>query len=53
MQLIQMQLSQKQTIYSQLISAILKSRARFEQLEIKDEPQSLCISEFTDCKRRG
>ena len=50
---IQMQLSKKQKTFSQLFSAFLKIRLNFEHFEKKEDPHSLCISETTDCKRRG
>ena len=45
---IQMQLSQKQKIFSEFVAAILKSRLNFEHFEKKPHPQRFCIWEVTD-----
>ena len=52
MQTIQMSLSQKQSILSQLICAFFESALNFENFQKKYHPHSLCISEITDQKRR-
>ena len=49
----QMQLSNKQKIFSEPFSAIPKSRSNFQHFEKKDDSHSLCISEITDCERRS
>ena len=51
-QSIQLQLSQTQKLFSQLSSAILKSRLNFQHFPKKDDPHSWCISEITDSKKR-
>ena len=50
---IQMQFSKKRIIFSQFFRPFLKSISIFEHFEKKDDPRSLCISENTDCERRG
>ena len=45
---IQMQLSQKQKISSQFVTAFLKSRLNFKYFETKDNPHRFCISQVTD-----
>ena len=50
---IQMQLSKKQKTFSQFFSAFLKSRSNFEHFQDDGDHHSLCISETTNCKRRG
>ena len=50
---IQIQLSQKQTKFSQYFSTFLKSRLNFEHFQEKDDPHSSCIFEITDSERRG
>ena len=45
---IQMQFSQKQKIFSQVLPAFLKSQINFKYFEKKDEPHRFCISEITD-----
>ena len=52
-ELIQMQLSKKQKTFCQIFSAFFKSRSNFERFEKKNHRHSLCISEITDCERRG
>ena len=49
---IQMQLSQKQKFISEFVSAFFKSRLNFEHFQRNGDPQSLCISEITDSKKR-
>ena len=44
---IEMQLSQKQKLFSKLFAAFLKSSLNFEHFEKKDHPHSICISENT------
>ena len=48
-----MQLSQKQKIYSEFVSAFLKSILKFEHFQKKREPHSSCVSEITDSEKRG
>ena len=43
----------KRKSFCQFISAILRSRSNFEHFEIKDDTQSLCISEIRDCQKSG
>ena len=50
---IQMQLSKKQKTFFLFFSAFLKSRSTFEHFQKKDDRHSSCISEITECKRRG
>ena len=50
---IQMQLSQKQKIYSEFVSAFLKSILKFEHFQKKHEPHSSCVSEITDSEKCG
>ena len=50
---IQMQLSQKQKIYSEFVSGFLKSILKFEHFQKKHEPHSSCVSEITDSEKRG
>ena len=45
---IQMQLSQKQKIFSEISSEFLKSRLNFEHLWKKHDPHSFCSSEMRD-----
>ena len=47
---IEMQLSEKQKPFSQFFAAFLKSRLSFEHFEIKDHPNSFCISEMRTLK---
>ena len=49
---IQMQLSKKQKISSEIFAPLLKSIPNFEHFENKYDPHSLCISEIMNCKRR-
>ena len=53
MQTIQIDLPKNQKSFSEFFSAFLKSRLNFYHLEIKDDPQRVCISEYKDCKGRG
>ena len=50
---IQYQLSGKQKTFSELFSAILKSRKNFEHFEKQDDSQSWCISEITESQNCG
>ena len=50
---IQMNLSQKQKIFSKNFSAFFESPLNFEHFQKKDDPHSLCISEITDHERRA
>ena len=52
-QAIQMQLFQKQKLFSQCLGLFLKSTSNFGQFEERDGPHTLCISKSTDCKRCG
>ena len=47
---IQMQLSQKKKIFSQLFAAFSKSTLNFKYFERKYDPQSICVSEIKDSK---
>ena len=53
MQTIQMDLSQKQNVFSLFLSVILESALNFEHFVKKDDPHSLCISEITDPEKRA
>ena len=53
MQTIQMHLSQKPKIFSEFFSPFFESALNFENLQKKDDPHSLCISEITDHERRA
>ena len=44
---IQILLSQKQSTFSELFSAFLKSTLNFVHFRTKDDPHSRCISEIT------
>ena len=48
---IQMQSSKKKMC--EFCALFLKFRSNFEHFEKKDDPQSLCIYQITDCVRRG
>ena len=43
----------KEKHFCQFFSAFLKSRLSFEEIEKKDGPRSLCISEIPDYERHG
>ena len=43
----------RKQILSQFVCPFSKSRWNFECFEQKDDPQSLCIFEITDCQKRG
>ena len=45
---IQMQLSQKQKKFSQILATFLKSKLNLEYFRKKDDPHSFCISEITE-----
>ena len=45
---IPIQLSQKQKNFSEFFASFLKSRLNFRDLEYKDGPHRICISEITD-----
>ena len=51
MQSVQIQLSTKQKIFSELFSGFFKSSLNFEHFEITGDHHSLSISEITDCER--
>ena len=53
MQTIQMDLSQKQNIFSESFSWFFKYALNFDHFQKKDDPHSLCISEITDHERRA
>ena len=48
-----MELSKKQKHLSQFFVALLKYALSFEHFEKKNETDSLCIYEITDCKKSG
>ena len=50
---IQMKLSKKLKISSQLFSAFLKSTFNFKHFEKKDESHRLCLPEIIDCAIRA
>ena len=50
---IQMQLSEKQKIFSEFCAAILKSRLDFEHFQTNGDHQSWGISKITDSKERS
>ena len=50
---IQIQLSKKQRTFSELFYKFLKDGLNFEHFEKHDDNHGLCISEITDCERRG
>ena len=52
MQTIQIHLSQKPNIFSELFCAFFESALNFKYFQKKDDPHSLCISEITDHERR-
>ena len=45
-----MQLSPKQKTFSQFLSAFLKAKLNFENVQEKDDPHSWCNYETTDSK---
>ena len=45
---IQMQLSQKQKTFSELLAAFLKSRLNLEYFKKRDDPHRFCFSKITD-----
>ena len=52
MQTIQMHLSQKQKIFSELFLDFFESALNFQNFQKKDDRHSLCILEITDHERR-
>ena len=50
---IQMQLSQKQKVFSQCFSALLKSELSFQHFQKKDDRHSWHICKLTDSEKRG
>ena len=52
MQSVQIQLSTKQKIFSELFSGFFKSSLNFEHFEIKEDPHSLSLSKIIDYERR-
>ena len=53
MEPIQMHLSKKLSKFSQIFTAFLKSTFNFQHFEVKDELDSLCISEVIDVEKHG
>ena len=53
LRIIQMYLSMKQKVFSQSLAAFGKSKSYFKHFEKEDDPRSSCISDITDCERRG
>ena len=53
LQKIQMQISKKQKQSFHFYCVFLKSRSNFENFDKQDDPQSLCISEISDCEKRA
>ena len=45
---IQIQFSQKQKTFSQILAPFLKSRLNFKHFQLKDDPDRFCIFEVTD-----
>ena len=50
---IQMLLSQKKSIFYQLLSVFPEYTQNLEYFEKKDEPLKLFVSQIIDCKKRG
>ena len=50
---IEMQLSQKQETFSEIVSAFLKSILNVKHFQKKDDPHNWCVSEITDFKKLG
>ena len=48
-----MHLSKKQNTFSGIFLLFLKFTLYFEHIEAKDDPQSLFISEISNCEIRG
>ena len=46
-----MHLSKKLNVFSQIFTAFLKSTFNFQYFEMKDELDSLCISEVIDVEK--
>ena len=53
LQPIQMHLSKEQNTFSGIFLLFLKFTLYFEHIEAKDDPQSLFISEISNCEIRG
>ena len=53
MQAIEGHLSQIQNIFSEFFADFFRICIKFQTFSKKDEPHSLCISEFTDHERRA
>ena len=51
--LIQIQLSEKQNIFSEFLIQLMESRSNFEHFETKEDRHSYCISEISDGPRLG
>ena len=49
--LIQMQISEEQKTFSEFFVPFLDSTSNFKHFETKDDCQSKCISEITDCEK--
>ena len=50
---IQMQLSEKPKAFSEFFVIFLESTSNFKCFEKKDDRQSKCISQITDCEKLG
>ena len=48
-----MQWSQKREIFYQFVCAFSKFKFNFQHFQRKDDPQSCCIFELKESKRRG
>ena len=52
-QSIQIQISKEEKTTSERFTTFLKSNLNLKYFLKKDDPHSLCISEITECERRG
>ena len=52
-QSIHMQLSKKQKAFSKFVVAFTKCRSNSEHFDQKHDAHTLCISDVTECERRG
>ena len=50
---IQMQFSENRKRFSQFFVQFMESTSNFKTFDVKDDRQSQCISEITDCQRLG
>ena len=48
-----MQLSKKQKAFSKFVVAFTKCRSNSEHFDQKHDAYTLCISDVTECERRG